>query len=138
MRRPSCLLLLIPFLACSAAAPTSLKVSENRRYLVDAEGQPFFYLADTAWELFHRLSEADAAHYLTRRAEQGFTVIQCVLLAEFDGLRTPNANGDLPLLDCDPARPNEAYFRHVDRLVDLMRERGRTASSSADAIATSR
>lgn len=127
MRRLCCLLLLMPSLICAAPAPAELKVSENNRYLVEASGKPFFYLADTAWELFHRLNEKDATDYLTKRAEQGFTVIQCVILAEFDGLRVPNANGDLPLVDNDPAKPNEAYFRHVDRVVELMRERGLVA-----------
>ncbi len=127
MRHLCCLLLLVPSLLCAAGAPMPLKVSENNRYLTDADGKPFFYLADTAWELFHRLNEKDAAYYLTRRAEQGFTVIQCVILAEFDGLRTPNANGDLPLINNDPAKPNEAYFRYVDRVVELMQEHGLVA-----------
>ncbi|MCW1735474.1 DUF4038 domain-containing protein, partial [Anaerorudis cellulosivorans] len=29
-----------------------LKVSDNRRFLVFEDGTPFFYLGDTAWELF--------------------------------------------------------------------------------------
>ncbi|HET8632007.1 MAG TPA: glycoside hydrolase family 140 protein, partial [Thermomicrobiales bacterium] len=41
-----------------------------------------------------------------------------------DGLRTPNWNGDLPLLDEDPTRPNEAYFAHVDAVVHLAASRG--------------
>ena len=45
-------------------------------------GEPFFWLADTAWELFHRYTPADAARYLETRAAQGFTVVQAVLLAE--------------------------------------------------------
>lgn len=121
------LLLLSTSLLAAAEAPLSLQVSGNGRYLTDAAGKPFFYLADTAWELFHRLSEPEAALYLRTRAEQGFTVIQCVVLAEFDGLRTPNANGDLPLIDGDPTKPNEAYFRHVDRLIALMRQNGLVA-----------
>src|SRR5262249_18837819 len=92
-----------------------LRVSENRRFLVRADGTPFFYLADTAWELFHRLDFEQAEDYLENRAAKGFTVIQAVALAEFDGLTEPNANGDLPLIDQDPARPNAAYFEHVDR-----------------------
>ncbi|MGI8635541.1 MAG: DUF4038 domain-containing protein, partial [Segetibacter sp.] len=32
-----------------------LKVSDNKRYLVTADGKAFFWLGDTAWELFHRL-----------------------------------------------------------------------------------
>ena len=47
-----------------------LKVSENRRFLVTAEGRPFFWLGDTAWELFHRLNREEAERYLARRAAQ--------------------------------------------------------------------
>src|SRR5207245_7793518 len=58
-----------------------LKVSENRRFLVKEVGSPFFYLGDTAWELFHRASREEAERYLRNRAEKGFTVIQAVVLA---------------------------------------------------------
>ena len=96
-----------------------LRISDNRRFLVHDHGAPFFYLADTAWELFHRLTLSEAERYLRDRAAKGFTVIQAVALAEMDGLRTPNMQGDLPLIDGDPARPNEAYFAHVDAVVAL-------------------
>ena len=96
-----------------------LQVTPNRRFLQYADGTPFFYLGDTAWELFHRLTLAEAERYLSNRAAKGFTVIQAVALAELGGLDTPNANGDLPLHDADPSRPNEAYFRHVDAIVAL-------------------
>jgi hypothetical protein len=95
-----------------------LKVSTNRRFLVHDDGTPFFYLGDTAWELFHRLTRDEAADYLQNRATKGFTVIQAVVLAEFDGIHVPNAQGDTPLLDDDPATPNEAYFQHVDAVVE--------------------
>jgi len=105
-------------------APPRLKVSPDHRFLVTEKGQPFFYLGDTAWELFHRLNEEESRKYLTNRAEKGFTVIQAVVLAELDGLRTPNANGDIPLKENDPTRPVEAYFQHVDRVVDQAAELG--------------
>jgi hypothetical protein len=94
-----------------------LKVSDNRRFLVHTDGTPFFYLGDTAWELFHRLSLEEAGRYLADRAAKRFTVIQAVVLAELDGLHVPNMNGDTPLIEDDPARPNEAYFAHVDAVV---------------------
>jgi hypothetical protein len=94
-----------------------LKVSENGHFLVTAEGAPFFWLGDTAWELFHRLTCEEAETYLRDRAAKGFNVIQAVALAELDGLHTPNAYGELPLVDLDPARPNEAYFAHVDWVI---------------------
>lgn len=99
------------------ATSSRLQVSPNRRFLQYTDGAPFFYLGDTAWELFHRLTLAEADRYLSNRAAKGFTVIQAVALAELDGLNTPNANGDTPLHDLDPTRPNEAYFRHVDAVV---------------------
>jgi hypothetical protein len=95
-----------------------IKVSDNQRFLVHEDGTPFFYLGDTAWELFHRLNREEADIYLSDRAAKGFTVIQAVVLAELDGLNTPNAYGNTPLEDNDPTRPNEAYFDHVDWIVD--------------------
>src|SRR5690349_9266928 len=53
-------------LASAAEKPRSLprlEVSENHRFLVTTEGKPFFYLGDTAWELFHRLDRKEAADY---------------------------------------------------------------------------
>ena len=92
-------------------------ISDNHRYLLK-DGKPFYWLGDTGWELFHRLTKQEADEYLKRRSAQGFTVIQAVVLAEMDGLHTPNANGDKPLINDDPAKPNEAYFKQVDYVVD--------------------
>ena len=72
-----------------------LKVYKN--YLCYDDGKPFFYLGDTAWELFHKLTLEDINFYLSVRAKQGFNVIQAVALAEFDGLKEPNMYGRLPL-----------------------------------------
>ena len=101
-------------LACAAAAAALLTpaaaqerpitVSENGHYLQYADGRPFFYQGDTAWELFHRLDREEADRYLRDRAAKGFNVIQAVALAELDGVDVRNAYGDLPLTDSDPAR----------------------------------
>lgn len=96
-----------------------LKVSDNGRFLVHDDGTPFFYLGDTAWELLHRCTRNETERYLRDRAAKGFTVIQTVVLAELDGLHTPNMRGDLPLIDDDPTQPNEAYFAYVDEIVAL-------------------
>lgn len=52
----------------------------------------------------------------------GFTVIQAVALSENDGLRTPNAFGERPLVENDPRRPNDRYSAHVDWVVDRAAE----------------
>ena len=98
-------------------------VSENHRFLQHEDGTPFFYLGDTAWELFHRLSREEADTYLSDRVSKGFTVIQAVAIAELDGHTVPNAYGHLPLNDFDPASPAVAdgpdndYWDHVDHIV---------------------
>jgi hypothetical protein len=109
-----------------AAFRRRLKVSENGRFLVREDGNPFYWFGDTAWELFHRANREDAHHYLKKRAEQGFTVIQAVVLAEFEGIRKPNAYGDLALINENPATPNEAYFKHVDWVVSQANDLGLT------------
>ncbi len=111
-----CLTLLVGSHAFGQSLPR-LSVSENRRFLVTADGRPFFWLGDTAWELFHRLDREQADRYLRDRAAKRFTVIQAVALAELDGLGTPNPYGHTPLVDNDPTRPSEPYFAHVDWVI---------------------
>jgi hypothetical protein len=102
----------------------NLKISENKRFLIHEDGTPFFYLGDTGWELFHRLNKEETEKYLENRRAKGFTVIQAVALAELDGLNTPNAEGNKPLIDNDPLKPNEAYFSHVDWVIMKAAEKG--------------
>ncbi len=48
---------------------------------------------------------------------QGFTVIQTVVLAEFEGITSPSALGQKPFLNNDVQTPNEAYFDRVKEIV---------------------
>jgi hypothetical protein len=112
-------------------APTSQSWSHGRlrptpdgHYLQYADGTPFFWLGDTGWELFHRLTLEEIKTYLDDRAAKGFTVIQAVALAEFDGLRRPNRYGDLPLDNLDPTQPNERYFALIDSTLKMAQTRG--------------
>lgn len=111
--------------AAEKSAPAArLKISPNHRFLIQQDGSPFFYLGDTAWELFHRLNREEAERYLENRARKGFTVIQAVALAELDGLNAPNAYGHRPLIDNDPTKPDvkdgpgNDYWDHVDYIVE--------------------
>src|SRR3954466_475336 len=118
MRTAILMLLVVMSTALTARGQlAALKVSDNHRFLVTADGKPFFWLGDTAWELFHRLNREEADTYLKNRAERRFTVIQAVVLAELNGLKDPNAYGHTPLEKNDPTLPNEKYFEHVDWIV---------------------
>jgi hypothetical protein len=133
MKRPLLPILVLLLATTGARAqlpPHPTKVSADGRFLLTADDKPFFYLGDTAWELFHRLDRAEAERYLDDRAAKGFTVIQAVALAELDGHTDPNPYGHLPLTDLDPARPAVAdgpendYWDHVDFIVDAANRRG--------------
>lgn len=108
----------------TSAQTGRLTISTDQRHIVYADGSPFFYLGDTAWELFHRTTREEADLYLNNRAQKGFTVIQAVVLAELDGLNDPSSNGERPLIDNDPTRPNLKYFEHVDYIVNKVQELG--------------
>jgi hypothetical protein len=114
----------------SGAALPRLKVSDGGHFLATEEGKPFFYLADTAWELFHRLDREEAVRYLDNRARLGFNVVQAVAIAEEDGVGTPNPYGFKPFADARTPvpltkdGPDNDYWDHVDFVVDAANERG--------------
>ena len=101
------------------------RLKVHGRFLFWEDGEPFFYLGDTAWDLFHALNREEAEYYFSERKRQGFTVVQAVALAELDGLTRPNAYGRLPLLERsgmpDPTLPDTegeySYWDHVDFVV---------------------
>lgn len=112
-------LLLLSFLCTCVRAQNELRISSDGSHLETTEEAPFFYLADTAWELLHRCDEAETRMYLKDRVAKGFNVIQTVVLAELEGLREPTPAGHLPLQKLNPTQPSEAYFRHVDEVARL-------------------
>src|SRR4030042_6179872 len=115
--------------AAMAGVPGPIKVSPDGRHFVDRSGAPFFWLGDTGWPLFAQYSKEQAEAYLSNRAAKGFTVIQGVLVWGYgSGMEQKppiaNALGQKPWIDDDPARPNPAYFEHVDHLVQYADRQG--------------
>ena len=122
--------LLVTALIMTTFLYAQIDVDATKTYLVTKKnGKPFFWMGDTAWELFHRLTREEAIHYLNSRQKQQFNVIMAVALAELDGLRQPNMYGDVPFKDLEtlewaitPAsNPNSAeeydYWDHVDFVI---------------------
>jgi hypothetical protein len=124
MKRLLTLLFCLPLAMQAQWTHGPLRVTDDGHYLQYSDGTPFFWLGDTGWELFHRLTLAEARTYLDNRKKKGFNVIQAVILAEFDGLRKPNLYGQTPLIDLDPLKPNEAYFSMVDSVIGMAGKRG--------------
>lgn len=104
-----------------------LKVSPNGRFFVDQNGKPFFYLGDTCWLLFQRPNHDEVDEYLKDRAAKGFTVIQAYVIRGL-GKRHPDGNGSLlgafPFIDRNPEKPNEAFFKNMDYVVNRANELG--------------
>lgn len=101
-------------LAARRANSHLLTVSPNGRYLVRADGSPFFYLGDTAWYLLDRVTRSEADYYLESRAAMGFTVVQMEITTRFGD----NREGESPFINGDPQRPNDAYFEFLDHVMD--------------------
>ncbi|TIC21872.1 hypothetical protein E3Q12_03076 [Wallemia mellicola] len=126
------LLLSLGCLALTLAKPVesghswdSLSITTKGRYLSKrVDGSPFFWQADTAWEIFHRLNKTDVDLYLSDRAEKGFNIIQAVAVAELNGTTHSNYYNQLPLVNQDPTQPIEEYFEYVDYVIDRAADYG--------------
>lgn len=92
-----------------------LRVHQGERYLQWSDGEPFFYVADTAWELLHRVPLSQIPGYLDIRKNQGFNALQVVALAEAQGLSVANPQGHLPT--------QEGYWEDLDRILDMAAKR---------------
>ncbi len=96
----------------------SLRVMENRRALVRADGTPFFWLGDTAW----------GSAYRTTRGAQGFTVIQLSslpLLSDFSAEEVERH--PFPILsdnEWDFDRPDADYFAQLQWMIEYANKCG--------------
>ena len=120
----SVIMIIAMFFSGRAWSDSDLCVSSDGHYLEKiSTGEPFLWVGDTAWQLFAKLSREDADYYLSDRANRGFTVI-------FTGVVTweqniPNAYGNRPFNSSgDLTAPNDAYFQHVDWIMNKALEKG--------------
>ncbi|MGA8596398.1 MAG: DUF4038 domain-containing protein [Bryobacteraceae bacterium] len=111
-----------------------LKVSENKRYLVDQRNVPFLIVGDTPQGLMGRLSERDAEIYFADREAHGFNTagwidVTCAGHDYPDNVNATTPDGIRPFLGFvsgatdyqhyDLGKPNEAYFARLDHIVQI-------------------
>ncbi len=102
-----------------------LRISENGHYFIDHEGKPFFYLADTAWMLFCKLTESECREYFEDRAGKGFTAIQVVIFRDLFEPNTPNVAGIRPFAsdaDMNAVRLNDEWIDWVVHITRIAAE----------------
>lgn len=110
-----------------------LEVSDNQRFLIEKNGNSFFWLGDTGWLLFSKLNREEAKKYIDDRAAKGFNVIQVMVL---HNLKVKNFYGDSALVNRDVSKPHLTpgssfesrdeydYWDHVDYILKLAEEKG--------------
>lgn len=101
-----------------------LKISANRRCLVDQNNRPFLIHGDTAWSIITALSKAEAEQYLANRAAKGFNALIINLIEhKFNGPAT--RDGDMPFTDLrDLTTVDEKYWAHADWVLRKAAEYG--------------
>lgn len=117
------------FTAVKAAGATELDrhgppiISPDRRYFIHADGKPWFWLADTAWNGALLATKEEWDFYLKTRAAQKFTAVQIVMTqwragrADSNGRLAFRLNGDR--LEIDPA-----FFQRMDERIAAIRRAG--------------
>jgi hypothetical protein len=111
-----------------------LRVSPNRRYLVDHLGNPFLIVGDSPQDLMSRLTETEADSYFADRQVHGFNTMGWIDVT-CAGPDSPNnkysstVDGIVPFSGYvaggtdykhyDLSQPKEAYFARLDHIVKL-------------------
>ena len=106
------------------------------RVVCHLQDVPFFWAADTAWNMLIKANVTEANEYFEQRKKQGFNVVQAVAtgigLNGQDPQMQSDRNGAFPWLahdgtpvpppgtgGFDITRPNPAFFDHVDSILDV-------------------
>ncbi len=116
-----------------------LKVSANRRYLVDQNNIPFLITGDGPHALLAMVSPADAEGYFADRQVHGFNAVWMNMLiaspayydsrddaSTYDGIRpfTGHLAGGTDTAHYDLTKPNEAYFTRADEMLTAAANHG--------------
>lgn len=105
-----------------------LKVSENRRYLVDQHNVPFMMVGDSPQALIGNVSLADSKEYIENRAKYSINTLWINLVCNsgtacsgsgttYDGVAPFTTPGDL-------STPNTVYFDRADAVIRLAAANG--------------
>jgi hypothetical protein len=99
-----------------------IKVSADHCYLVHADGTPFFWLADTAWNGVLKARLDDWKNYLSTRRQQGFTAVQAVLTQwrAFDA----DEAGETAFTGREHIVINPAFYGRIDEKVAAIAQHG--------------
>ena len=139
-------ILLVTFFQCAFAQTTfPLRISDDKRYLVDQQNKPFPILGRTAWLIISQ-PEKSYQKFIENTLAHGYNAIEFAVITHWpNGNNVPfNGEGELPFLKKlngsdwdgklkydslnleapDFTTPNEKYWRFVDRFLEYCERKG--------------
>jgi len=102
------------------------RLAPDRRYFVHADGEPWFWLADTAWNGALLSTRAEWEKYLADRAARKFSVIQFVTTQWRAGHE--DELGQVAFTGTEEVRVNPAFYRRMDERVRAVNGHGLVAA----------
>ncbi len=129
--------LLVILVLVSGGFSQPLRISSDHRYFTQ-NGRPFFWLGDTGWLLFVKCTREETIKYLDKRRQQGFNVVQVMVLHDLKKAR--NIYGDDAVKDRDVSKPvvtpgsdprdaeQYDFWDHIDWVVGEAAKRGMYAA----------
>lgn len=117
----------------SGAGVWPLTVHASGRYLVQADGTPFFVHGDTPWSIEVQLTHAQVDTYLNDRAAKGFTALLFEAMEHLFSSQTPPWRNAQAAVDpfttttassCSWTSRVESYWQTVDYIVAGAKSRG--------------
>lgn len=104
----------------------AIGVSENRRTLVHADGVPFFWLADTAWNGVLKSEARSWEVYLSDRVSKGFTAVQFVATQFLAA--AGNADLRLAYIGREKIWIDPVFYQWMDERMDALNAHGLVAA----------
>ena len=95
-------------------------------HLAHADGTPFFWLGDTAWNGPLKSTEEEWETYLDDRTDKGYSVIQFVTTQWRGGDK--NSLGQVAFEGSGKIALNVDFFRHLDGKIDKINDHGLVAA----------
>ncbi len=104
----------------------AVQANKGDYYLSYADGTPFFWTADTAWNGALKSTEEEWETYLKQRKDKHYNVIQYVT-TQWRGGET-NAEGEQAYSSNGPLSINTDFFKRIDRRTDMINQHGLIAA----------
>jgi hypothetical protein len=101
-------------------------VSSNGHYFTYRNGDPFFLLANTAWEITWKSTLEQVKRFVSNQKMKNFNMVQLVVLShqQMWPWGEINRNGDSAFLQWDFYKPNPKYMSYLDSIVAVMNDSG--------------